>query len=80
MKVSQELKQAAFKAFASIGANDEEIRKRVRVLLFLRNSLTAGDFGGVLPGFCQILFLDVLFTSVADVSTCLLLFNYAFVE
>ncbi|KAG1714933.1 Armadillo repeat-containing protein 8 [Nymphon striatum] len=29
IKIGQELKQAAFKAFASIGANDEEIRKRL---------------------------------------------------
>lgn len=29
MKTAQEMKQAAFKAFASLGANDEEIRKKV---------------------------------------------------
>lgn len=29
MKTAQEMKQAAFKAFASLGANDEEIRKKI---------------------------------------------------
>lgn len=29
MNWSNELKQAAFRAFASLGANDEEIRKKV---------------------------------------------------
>lgn len=36
MKTAQEMKQAAFKAFASLGANDEEIRKKVwRKILIL---------------------------------------------
>lgn len=34
--MAQEMKQAAFKAFASLAANDEEIRKKVHyVWLFL---------------------------------------------
>lgn len=42
MKLSQEMKQAAFKAFASLGANDEEIRKKIIETDSLMEHVTLG--------------------------------------
>lgn len=35
--MAQEMKQAAFKAFASLAANDEEIRKKVCYIYSISN-------------------------------------------
>lgn len=35
--MAQEMKQAAFKAFASLAANDEEIRKKVHYIYSIFN-------------------------------------------